>query len=114
MLYGRFSPCGFGSDCKDTCPNVKPDCTTNGAAPSNTVDAADAEMKTMDRCGGHPSPSGEYHQHSLLHTNHVDGDGATLLEATHSDCGLLNDNAGMHSERLGYAYDVGSLPTYIR
>ena len=104
VVYGRGSPCGFGSRCPDD----------GTGAPSIYVDAVDSEGRTIDQCGGHPQMMGEYHIHS----------GATFLNNTGREmCRLPVDTPGNHSVLLGWMFDgfpmygqysqEGELPTAL-
>eukprot|EP00730_Choanoeca_flexa_P000774 TRINITY_DN10330_c0_g2_i2.p1 TRINITY_DN10330_c0_g2~~TRINITY_DN10330_c0_g2_i2.p1 ORF type:complete len:1119 (+),score=186.74 TRINITY_DN10330_c0_g2_i2:235-3357(+) len=97
-IFGRYSPCGFGSKCKTQagCPSAAKRCQVDVNAPSNIVDAVDAEFHTVDVCGGHPAPNGGYHIHTFHSGNRtICGD----------DQYLPHDTPGQHSELLGWMYD---------
>ena len=83
-IFGVGSPCGFSTACPDE------------GAPTEYVDAVDAEGHTVDSCSGHPSPSGGYHIHSGLGMNSTE-----RREA----CRLPVDEEGQHSQLLGWMYD---------
>ena len=57
-IFGRYSPCGFGSVCKDDCSKGGNKCVVDPKAPSDVVDAVDAEAHTVDKCEGHAAPTG--------------------------------------------------------
>ena len=85
-IFGVGSPCGFGSPCPED----------DEQAPSSYVDAVESEGHTVDQCGGHSSPTGEYHVHSNLGFNSSDG---------RQECQLPVDTPGEHSELLGWMFD---------
>eukprot|EP00730_Choanoeca_flexa_P020155 TRINITY_DN9854_c0_g1_i1.p1 TRINITY_DN9854_c0_g1~~TRINITY_DN9854_c0_g1_i1.p1 ORF type:complete len:362 (+),score=18.64 TRINITY_DN9854_c0_g1_i1:423-1508(+) len=94
-IFGRYSPCGYASKCKtqNGCPRVsQAPCEVDPDAPSNVVDAIDSEIETIDMCGGHPTPNGDYH----IHTFH---------SGNRSICGddryLPHDTPGQHSHWVG-------------
>lgn len=82
-LFGVGSPCGFRAPCPPT-------------GLSNYVDAVISEGHTLDTCGGHPSPTGEYHIHSAETLHTANGRLA---------CSLPADVEGEHSKLLGWAFD---------
>ena len=82
-LFGVGSPCGFGSACP-------PD------GLSNYVDAVDSEGHTLDTCGGHASPMGDYHIHSAENLHNA---------SSRMACSLPADVEGEHSQLLGWAFD---------
>ena len=95
MVYGRGSPCGFGSDCP-----------SNGTgASSEYVDAVDSEGQTINQCRGHPQGQGQYHIHS----------GATFMDSIGRQmCDLLLlewmfDGFPMY----GQYFQGGQLPTAL-
>ena len=84
-VFGVGSPCGGSVPCPDS------------GAPTRFVDAVEAEGHTVDQCGGHASPMGEYHIHSGIGINTTSG---------RQSCGVLPvDEAGQHSQLLGWAFD---------
>ena len=83
-VFGVGSPCGFSSKCP------------NQGAPTDYVDAVESEGDTVDFCGGHSSPTGEYHIHSGI-------DLKTTEER--KKCNLPADIEGEHSKLLGWMYD---------
>ena len=85
-IFGVGSPCGFGSPCPED----------DQQAPSMYVDAVESEGHTVDQCGGHSSPTGEYHVHSNLGFNSSDG---------RQECELPVDTPGEHSQLLGWMFD---------
>ena len=87
VVYGRGSPCGFGSDCP----------SDGTGAPSEYVDAVDSEGQTIDQCGGHPQNQGQYHIHS----------GATFMDSIGRQmCDLpVDTDEGEHSVLLGWMFD---------
>ena len=85
-IFGVGSPCGFSSDC----PNQ------GTGAPTIYVDAIEAEGHTVDECGGHASPTNDYHIHSSI--------GITTAEQRET-CGLPVDVPGEHSQLLGWMAD---------
>lgn len=84
MVFGVGSPCGYSSKCPDE------------GAPTKYVDAVESEGHTVDQCGGHPAPTGQYHVHSEIGFNTSEGRGA---------CKLPKDTVGQHSELLGWMFD---------
>lgn len=56
-IFGVGSPCGFSSKCPDQ------------GGPTLYVDAVESKGRTVDSCGGHASPTNEYHIHSGLGIN---------------------------------------------
>ena len=84
LVYGVGSPCGFGSKCTDE------------GAPTPYVDAVESEGQTVDNCGGHASPTNEYHIHSGLGINST---------AERDACALPTDTENQHSELLGWMFD---------
>ena len=83
-VFGVGSPCGFSSSCPDA------------GAPTDYVDAVESEGHTVDSCAGHASPTGSYHIHSGLGINSTE-----QREA----CRLPVDQAGEHSQLLGWMFD---------
>ena len=84
-VFGVGSPCGGSVPCPDS------------GAPTQYVDAVEAEGHTVDQCGGHASPMGEYHIHSGIGINPT---------SERQNCGgLPADQAGQHSQLLGWAFD---------
>ena len=65
VLINGVNVFGVGSPC------VSVPCEKDGA-PSDMVDAVDSEGHTVDYCGGHPSPNGEYHVHSGDYTQSIE------------------------------------------
>ena len=84
QVFGVGSPCGFNSDCSDE------------GAPTDYVDAVDSEGHTVDHCGGHAAPTGNYHVHSAI---------GISTSAEREACELPADVEGEHSQRLGWMYD---------
>lgn len=83
-IFGVGSPCGFSSKCPDQ------------GGPTQYVDAVESEGRTVDSCGGHASPTNQYHIHSGLGINSSIGRDA---------CRLPTDTDGQHSELLGWMFD---------
>ena len=48
MVFGVGSPCGYSSKCPED------------GAPTKYVDAVESERHTVDQCGGHAAPTGQY------------------------------------------------------
>lgn len=83
-VFGFGSPCGYSTDCSDD------------GAPTDYVDAVDAEGHTVDSCAGHADPNGGYHIHS--------GTGINSTEKREA-CRLPVDMEGGHSQLLGWMFD---------
>lgn len=83
-VYGVGSPCGPIAPC------------INEGAPTDYVDAVDAEGHAVDSCAGHASPTGSYHIHSGLGIN---------TTTKRENCRLPVDTEGEHSELLGWMFD---------
>lgn len=83
-IFGVGSPCGASSRCP------------NEGGPTQYVDAVESEGRTVDNCGGHASPTNEYHIHSGLGIN---------TTSDRQACGLPTDTPGEHSVLLGWMFD---------
>lgn len=83
-IFGVGSPCGFSSKCPID------------GGPSIYVDAVESEGHTVDSCGGHADPTGNYHIHSGIGLD-------TNVER--ANCGLPQDTPGRHSKLLGWMFD---------
>ena len=83
-VYGVGAPCGGGSVCPDQ------------GAPTIWVDAVESEGSTLDMCGGHPSPSYQYHIHAGFMFN---------MSRGREVCRLPSDTEGEHSELLAWMFD---------
>ena len=83
-VFGVGSPCGYTAVCSEK------------GAPTDYVDAVDAESHTVDTCGGHAAPTGSYHVHS--------GTGINSTEQREA-CQLPVDVEGEHSQLLGWMFD---------
>jgi hypothetical protein len=83
-IFGVGSPCGFSTKCP------------NEGAPTEWVDAVDAEGHTVDFCGGHAAPTNQYHIHSGIGFD---------TNAGREACQLPLDTPGKHSELLGWMFD---------
>ena len=84
MVFGVGSPCGYSSKCPED------------GAPTKYVDAVESEGHTVDQCGGHPAPTGQYHVHSEIGFNTSSG---------RQNCRLPQDVPGEHSKLLGWMFD---------
>ena len=83
-IFGVGSLCGNGSKCPSQ------------GAPSMYIDAVEFEGRKVDRCGGYPSSTHQYHVHSLMRME-------TYFQRRR--CKLPVDKVYSHSELLGYMFD---------
>lgn len=83
-VFGVGSPCGFSTKCPED------------GAPTEWVDAVEAEGHTVDQCGGHAAPTNQYHVHSGI---------GLVTDTQREDCDLPVDVEGRHSKLLGWMLD---------
>lgn len=64
--------------------------------PSKYVDAVEAEGHTVDTCGGHATPTHQYHVHSGI---------GMMTNKLRESCTLPTDVPAQHSSLLGWMFD---------